>query len=314
MKHVHVALVALGLAVLVGGLAGCRSRAKQPAAAQPGPMVQAPTPTYITPDSSMAQVPSTTYTQPYDSSAQPGTVVSSRVISRGPRPAEGDLIGSPDGMPSGDYPEAFPNAAMAAPGSSTGSVTSITAAADTSAALDVEIDRLRDELVELRGEIAKADAPPAVAPSTGLDGSSVASRFADELRARTRGEVIVNGNTVVVRVTDAFESGSNQLKKDAGLIGTLQATANALATTPAASVEVVGHSDSTPLKRTKDKWGTNKRLSEARAQTVATELSRHGVPASRMMVSGMGSDQPLDARNTKSAHAKNRRVEVVIRF
>ena len=174
---------------------------------------------------------------------------------------------------------------------------------------------MRAQLNDLRGEIEAAKtAPVARVETTSASGGSLAAQFADELRTRTGGDVTLSGNTVVIRVSDAFESGSNQLKKDSSVMSTLQATASALAEMPAASVEVVGHSDSTPLKRTKSKWGTNKILSQARAQTVATELSRHGVPASRMDVKGVGSAEPLDARNTKQAHAKNRRVEVVVRF
>ncbi len=326
MKQVHVVLVALAVAVLMGGLTGCRSRAKRQAATQPGPMVQAPmpTPNYTAPPASVAQAPTTTYTQPSNPSAQVGTVVSRRVISRGGAPVDTAGMGSPDGMVSGDFgsggyanaPDAFPD--LPAPGSidPSSSVPAITDAAGTGADLDVELSRLRDQLNTIRTEVDLVKNTPTAAPTAapGASGSSLAVQFAEDLRARTGGEVMVSGSTVVVRVTDAFASGSNQLKKSASLISTLQATASALSTTPAASVEVVGHSDSTPLKRSKAKWGTNKRLSEARAQTVATELSRHGVAASRMDVKGVGSAQPLDASNSKRAHATNRRVEVVIRF
>ena len=322
MKQVHVVLVALAVAVLMGGLTGCRSRAKRQAAAQPGPMVQAPmpTPTYVAPPSTVAQAPTTTYSQPSNPSAQVGTVVSRRVISRGGAPVDTAGMGSPDGMVPGDFassgPAAFPD--LPAPGSvgPSSSVPVISDVAGTGADLDVELSRLRDQLNTIRTEVDLVKSAPTQGPTAAPSASSggLASQFAEDLRARTGGDVVVTGNTVVVRVTDAFASGSNQLKKDASLLGTLQATASALSTTPAASVEVVGHSDSTPLKRSKGKWGTNKRLSEARAQTVATELSRHGVPASRMDVKGVGSAQPLDARNNKQAHATNRRVEVVIRF
>lgn len=331
MKQVHVVLVALAVAVLMGGLTGCRSRAKRQAAAQPGPMVQAPVPTpnYVAPSTTMpptsvAQAPTTTYTQPSNPSAQVGTVVSRRVISRGGAPVDTAGMGSPDGMVPGDFagsgyggaPDAFPD--LPAPGSIEpgSSVPAITDVAGTGADLDVELSRLRDQLNTIRSEVDRVKDAPAAAPTVAprASGGGLAAQFAEDLRARTGGDVVVTGNTVVVRVTDAFASGSNQLKKDASLISTLQATASALTTTPAASVEVVGHSDATPLNRSKERWGTNKRLSEARAQTVATELSRHGVPASRMDVKGVGSAQPLDARNSKQAHSKNRRVEVVIRF
>jgi flagellar motor protein MotB len=84
---------------------------------------------------------------------------------------------------------------------------------------------------------------------------------------------------------------------------------------PAAEVSVVGHSDGTPIKVTKDKWTDNVHLSRERAQTVAQALARNGVPAARMAVDGRGSVEPLVfPERTAGDRARNRRVEVHVRF
>ena len=317
MKNVNVALVVLAVVVLAGGLAGCRSGAKaQPNPCDPcdpcapAPIVQAPTPCDpCDPCAPSAPSPSYQGTYPSPGAMPQGTVVSRRVIPNNEVPPSLAGSGSPDGMIGGGD---FAPAPLPAPSSM---VPVIADGASAGADLDVELHRLREQLNQVRLELAEAEAAPAApVADTGATGGSLAAQFADDLRGKTGGDVQLRGNTVVVRVTDCFASGSNQLKKDSSLMSTLQATASALTGAPAATVEVVGHSDITPLNKTKAKWGTNKRLSEARAQSVATELSRHGVPACRMEVKGMGSAQLLDASNSKRAHAKNRRVEVVVRF
>jgi len=78
---------------------------------------------------------------------------------------------------------------------------------------------------------------------------------------------------------------------------------------------VVGHSDGQPLNKSKKRWGTNVNLSRERAQTVATELSKNGVPASRIGVDGRGSVEPLVfPEKTDKDRARNRRVEIHVRF
>jgi flagellar motor protein MotB len=151
-------------------------------------------------------------------------------------------------------------------------------------------------------------------PSYGGD-DGAAERLAAELRASTGGEVEQNGGVVIVRMCDSFRAGSEQLKQDPALNTTLMATAEALMRYPTARVAVVGHSDGQPINRTKDRWRDNVHLSRERAQTVATTLARHGVPASRIEVDGRGSVEPLAyPERTDTDRARNRRVEVHIRF
>ncbi len=56
----------------------------------------------------------------------------------------------------------------------------------------------------------------------------------------------------------------------------------------------------------------NKQLSYRRANSVAAELSKHGVPRSRMKVSGFGEGRAIATNNTKEGRDKNRRVEIII--
>ncbi|HYF13652.1 MAG TPA: OmpA family protein [Phycisphaerales bacterium] len=71
-------------------------------------------------------------------------------------------------------------------------------------------------------------------------------------------------------------------------------------------VQVEGHTDSDPIRKSKGKWGTNEALSQARADAVKTYLASQGVSSSRIDAVGYGSSKP------KSTKAASRRVEIVV--
>jgi len=76
---------------------------------------------------------------------------------------------------------------------------------------------------------------------------------------------------------------------------------------------IEGHTDNEPLKKTKDKWKTNLRLSMERAMTVSDFLSKDmGIPASSIRVAGHGEFDPVVANDSAANKAKNRRVEILI--
>jgi outer membrane protein OmpA-like peptidoglycan-associated protein len=72
-------------------------------------------------------------------------------------------------------------------------------------------------------------------------------------------------------------------------------------------IVVEGHTDS------RGSAEYNQKLSERRAQAIADELAKHGIPAPSLVVKGFGSSKPL-VRNEKSEldFARNRRVEIKI--
>ncbi len=73
-----------------------------------------------------------------------------------------------------------------------------------------------------------------------------------------------------------------------------------------ASIVVEGYTDSDPLVKAKAKWGTNDRLSQARADAVKKYLSSKGISSSRIETMGYGSAKP------QATKAKSRRVEIIV--
>lgn len=84
--------------------------------------------------------------------------------------------------------------------------------------------------------------------------------------------------------------------------------ANYLNKNPNATIEVIGHTDSS------GKEDVNKLLSLRRAQQVKRELVKNGISANRVKAIGMGFSQPLHDPEIFECHAqKNRRVEIIIK-
>ncbi len=79
---------------------------------------------------------------------------------------------------------------------------------------------------------------------------------------------------------------------------------------PGKQVDVVGHTDTDPIK--KSKWKDNWELSAQRALSVLRYLVKRGIPQEKIQAVGCGESQPVASNSTASGKAKNRRVEIVV--
>ncbi|MHC4542716.1 MAG: OmpA/MotB family protein, partial [Planctomycetota bacterium] len=75
-------------------------------------------------------------------------------------------------------------------------------------------------------------------------------------------------------------------------------------------IDVQGHTDSDPIK--KSKWKDNWELSAQRALTVTRYLIERGSPEDRIRAVGCGESRPIASNASASGKAKNRRVEIVV--
>jgi chemotaxis protein MotB len=75
-------------------------------------------------------------------------------------------------------------------------------------------------------------------------------------------------------------------------------------------IDVVGHTDSDPIK--KSKWRDNWQLSAERALAVVGYLTKRGVPPDKIRSVGCGAARPITSNTTASGKARNRRVEIVV--
>jgi chemotaxis protein MotB len=79
---------------------------------------------------------------------------------------------------------------------------------------------------------------------------------------------------------------------------------------PGRQIDVVGHTDADPIK--KSKWKDNWELSSQRALTVIRYLLKRGIPKDEIRAVGCGASQPIASNSTNSGKAKNRRVEIIV--
>lgn len=108
-----------------------------------------------------------------------------------------------------------------------------------------------------------------------------------------------------------FDPGSDQLKPGAtAVLGKLASILNGSSASKF-EVKVVGHTDNTPVVRTKAKFGNNLMLSVFRSASLRNALVKDGVGARRFQIAGYGEYRPLVVNGSKGA-TENRRVELFL--
>lgn len=130
-----------------------------------------------------------------------------------------------------------------------------------------------------------------------------------KLREKMRGtgvSVTRQGDNIVLNMPNnvTFDSSSSTLK--AAGTTTLSGVAMVLKEYEKTAVNVVGYTDSTGTR------DLNMRLSQQRAESVASSLIAQGVAANRLRTQGMGPDNPVASNSTETGKAQNRRVEITL--
>ena len=102
----------------------------------------------------------------------------------------------------------------------------------------------------------------------------------------------------------SFDSGRADIK--ANLRSVLDTFASSLVKNPAATISIIGHTDSTGSD------AINNPLSFNRAVSARDYLTARGVASSRFSVDGRGSREPIASNSSAADKAKNRRVEIFV--
>ncbi len=112
------------------------------------------------------------------------------------------------------------------------------------------------------------------------------------------------------RLGDLFSDTDSLLLSESGRVGLRSAVERLRAST--GTVEVIGH---TATRKTPagSRWRNAWDYSAAAAAEVAAVLIAAGVPAERVVVSGMADTRPLVPRTAQDAAMVNSRVEIVVR-
>ncbi|HAS1130395.1 TPA: OmpA family lipoprotein [Enterobacter cloacae] len=133
-----------------------------------------------------------------------------------------------------------------------------------------------------------------------------------KLRDKMKGtgvSVTRSGDNIILNMPNnvTFDSSSATLKP-AGA-NTLTGVAMVLKEYNKTAVNVIGYTDSTDSTGSQE---LNMRLSQQRADSVASSLITQGVEANRIRTSGMGPANPIASNSTAEGKAQNRRVEITL--
>jgi chemotaxis protein MotB len=161
-----------------------------------------------------------------------------------------------------------------------------------------ELTQGQQTIEELRNQIEEQNKTPADASGFG-DGYDVAFDAA--------------AGTVTVTLENSllFDSGKATLKRTTST--ELDHIRSVLRQKYAGKlVDIVGHTDSDPIRKTKDKWKDNLELSAQRAISVARYLIQKGVAEDEIRAVGCGESRPVASNANSAGKAKNRRVEIVV--
>ena len=102
----------------------------------------------------------------------------------------------------------------------------------------------------------------------------------------------------------SFDSGRADIKPN--LRSVLNTFANGLVKNPTATINIIGHTDSSGSDAVNDPLSFN------RAVATRDYLVARGVASSRFSVDGRGSREPIASNSTAADKAKNRRVEIFV--
>ncbi|WP_371055635.1 OmpA family protein [Rhodosalinus sp. K401] len=142
----------------------------------------------------------------------------------------------------------------------------------------------------------------------GITGS-ILDRQERELRQQfddDRISITNTGDRLIVTMPNGILFDTDSAAVRPGLRGDLSVLAQSLQRYPDSAVQVIGHTDNT------GEAAYNQRLSERRAEAVASTLVTDGVRPQRLRIIGRGEDQPVASNLTPEGRQQNRRVEVVI--
>lgn len=157
-----------------------------------------------------------------------------------------------------------------------------------------------------------AEAPPAIGGEPKKPAPKRTRTVAGVKDGHVETESRDDGSTMFrLKGAATFAPGSDKLTKD-GLAAVDKIAAELKKSKGAITVE--GHTDATPLTgKNKELYRDNLNLSIARAMAVKERLVEKGkIAGDRVSVVGHGDSKPLAKGSSKEAHARNRRVEIVV--
>lgn len=182
-------------------------------------------------------------------------------------------------------------------------------------ALKIEYEHLEEQAQVLREKNARLiEENEAIKGATAPTPEAPAEKPAPTSIADGQAQVDHREGMTVITVNDEilFAPGEAEISSRGKKV--LAEVAELLRTTYAdGAIRVEGHTDNTPIRKTRKKWASNWELSVARALSVVHYLiDSCGISAKRIHPAGYSMYHPVASNDTAAGRARNRRVEIVI--
>lgn len=171
-----------------------------------------------------------------------------------------------------------------------------------------ERERLESDQKSLAKEIDELKRMRAASEKRAAEYQTLIGKLAKMIDAGTLQVKVRNGRMLVQLSSDVvFPPGGTRIKTEGKEAFTQ--IADAIKQFPDRKFQVIGHSDSTPIRT--ERFPSNWELSMARALEVVKLLIEAGVPPTMLSAAGSAEFDPLAENDTEENKAMNRRVELV---
>ena len=156
-----------------------------------------------------------------------------------------------------------------------------------------------------KGALIGAGAGAAVGVGTGAYMDIQAAKLREEL-VSTGVQVQQNGNKIVLIMPGNITFGTNQAAIEPQFEPILASVAKVIKEYDKTKVQIIGYTDNT------GSVATNNTLSLRRANAVSNFLRLNGVDINRIIVDGLGPQNPIASNKTAKGREQNRRVEITL--
>ena len=171
-----------------------------------------------------------------------------------------------------------------------------------------ERERLEGEQKNLAKEVDELKRMRAASDKRNAEYQTLIGKLAKMIDAGTLQVKVRNGRMLVQLSSDVvFPPGGTRIKPEGKEAFTQ--IADAIKQFPDRKFQVIGHSDSTPIKT--ERFPSNWELSMVRSLEVVKLLIEAGVPPTMLSAAGAAEFDPLVANDSEENKAMNRRVELV---
>ena len=158
-----------------------------------------------------------------------------------------------------------------------------------------------------KGAAIGAATGAAVGGITGYNWQSIKNKISGDSKGTGTQVTEQQDGSLKVNIPNSISFDTNSYAIKPSFDPVLNSVTQTMQQHPELIANVIGHTDNT------GQAAYNQTLSQNRAQSVASYIATHGVPAQRLAASGMGQNQPIADNSTEAGRAQNRRVEIYLR-